>query len=286
VRSVALIACLSLGAIARGASRPGVVYAEPADDADGQALDLYLPNGADPTPVLLFFHGGVWRLGDKEQYAGLGRAFAGRGFLTAVVNYRLVPGATHDEQLDDAARAVAWAFAHAPEFGGDPKRIFLAGHLAGGELIASLVFRPDLLRRRGVEPSALAGVIPLSGIFDLGAPIDDTEDGGREDYIRPVFGGDAAALRHASPLFRVGPTPVPWLVLVAGDDSRAMRAQSVEFSKALKTRGLEAELNVAEGRGHFELVEHMSSAGDAAAERVARFIRKHSARPTDQTKLP
>jgi acetyl esterase/lipase len=263
-----------------------VAYVDHPASARGQSLDVYAPAKASGAPMLLFFHGGVWRIGDKEEYANVGRTFAGRGIVTAVVNYRLVPSATHAEQLQDAARAIGWAFAHARECGADARKIYLAGHSAGAELISTLLFEDDLLKAHGVDATALAGIIPLSGIFDLTRPIDDSTGGGFDEYIHPVFGEEPEVLKRASPISRVAKRGVPWLVLVAGDDSLAMQSQSREFAEALDSHGVDPRLRTIADRGHFELITEIGSPGDATTDAVAEFIRSRGSPPPEPAPPP
>jgi acetyl esterase/lipase len=250
-----------------------VVYVSPAEQSPGQSLDLYTPAQAKGAPVLVFFHGGVWRMGDKADYADVGRAFARRGIVTAIANYRLFPDATHAEQLQDAAHAIAWAHAHASQVGGDPARLFLAGHSAGGELIASLVLDPALLRGDGVDVAQLGGVIPLAGIFDLRAPVDDSPGGGISDYLVPVFGADAARRGAASPQTHLRRTGLRWLVLAAGRDSEAMQQQSEHFAHALQPLGDDVRSETIPAHEHFELVTALAHPTDATAARIEAFVK-------------
>jgi acetyl esterase/lipase len=252
----------SLTALA-GEPRPVTVpYLDGGGDA--QSIDVFAPAGARGAPVLLFFHGGVWRGGDKSDYANVGRAFAAKGIVTGVVNYRLVPAATYAEQLADAGAAVAWMSAHAAEYGADPKRLYLAGHSSGGHLISSLLFGP--------KPPPVAGLIPMSGIFDLNQPIADDEGGGFEDFIIPVFGRDRARRASLSSLRAVGFTSVRMLVVVAGDDSATMKAQTQRFESALGAQKVPFQHDVAAGRGHFEMVTELGTAGDPTTDRIASFV--------------
>ena len=210
----------------------------PDADPERHCLDFYRPDGGTGLPILIFAHGGVWQRGGKDQYRNIGEAFAGRGVLTAVVNYRLTPPARHPAHAQDVARAVAWVIRHAPEYGARPDRVFVSGHSAGGHLATLLLFDPQYLGAEGIDPESLAGVMPLSGIFDLTKPIDDTPEGGFVRHIHPPFGDDPGVLRASSPIRHLRPTRVPLLVILAGEDYRDMRRQSEMFVGALHRHGI------------------------------------------------
>jgi len=250
-----------------------VSYVEEADaDPVKHRLDLYCPAAGTAAPTLLFFHGGVWQQGDKSHYRNIGEAFAARGILTAVVNYRLTPAVRHPEHVRDAARAVAWIMRHAAEYGGRPDRIVLSGHSAGGHLVTLLVFDPRYLRAEGLAPEQLAGVVPCSGIFDLTWPIDDTPEGGFVRFIHPPFGESTALLEDASPIRHLRPTQMPLLVVLAGNDYRDMRAQSRRFVDALRRTGVPVTFETVPRREHFALVEMIGTDGDPTTELIARFV--------------
>lgn len=253
---------------------PSVISYTTGSGADPvkHSLDLYRPRRRKDLPVLLFFHGGVWQMGDKEQYRNLGTAFARRGILTAVVNYRLTPAVRHPVHVRDAARAVAWAMRHVGEYGGRADRVFLGGHSAGGHLVTLLLLDPQYLRAEEVNPDGLAGIVPLSGVFDLTKAMDDTPEGGAAVYVHPPFGTDRRTLEAASPIKRLRKTPVPILVILAGEDYRAMQGQSQRFVEAARQRGLSVGFEVIAGRGHFDLVQAIGKPGDRTSELISGFV--------------
>jgi acetyl esterase/lipase len=241
-------------------------------------LDIFQPEGQQGLPVLLFFHGGVWQRGDKAAYTNMGQALARRGILTLVVNYRLTPTVQHPGHVQDAARATAWALENVERFGGRKDRVFLSGHSAGGHLVTLLLFDPSYLKAVGHAPEELAGVIALSGVFDLTRPIDDTPEGGFEGFIFPPFGRDKAVRMAASPVSHLRAVRPPLLVLLAGEDYKDMRQQSRDFVTALKARKLPVSFLTIPGRGHFELVQQIGSDKDPTTEHLVRFI---SGKPLD-----
>ncbi|HYI03070.1 alpha/beta hydrolase [Hyalangium sp.] len=241
-------------------------------------LDIFQPEGQQGLPVLLFFHGGVWQRGDKSAYTHVGQALARRGIVTVVVNYRLTPTVRHPGHVQDAARAAGWVLENVERFGGRRDRVFLSGHSAGGHLVTLLLFDPSYLKAVGHAPEELAGVIALSGVFDLTRPIDDTPEGGFESFIFPPFGQDKAARLAASPLSHLRAVRPPLLVLLAGEDYKDMRQQSRDFVAALKARKLPVSFLTVPGRGHFELIQRLGTDKDPTTEHLVRFV---SGKPLD-----
>jgi acetyl esterase/lipase len=243
----------------------------PGADPIKHSLDLYRPKGGSRLPMLLYFHGGVWQRGDKGQYRNIGEAFARRGVLTAIVNYRLTPAVRHPGHVRDAARAVAWSIRHAAQYGGRPDRVYLSGHSAGGHRVTLLLFDPQYLRAEGTEPDTIAGVIALSGVFDLTTGLDDTSDGGAPGYIHLPFGSDPAVLADASPIRRIRTTAVPLLVILAGEDYQAMQRQSQAFAGAARRRGLSVSFETIAGRSHYALVQSIGQPDDRTTDLIAAF---------------
>lgn len=189
-------------------------YARETDQPYGggarRTLDVYVPTGAKATaaPMLVFFYGGNWRDGDKGIYRFLGQAFAARGIVTIVPDYRLYPETRFPGFLDDGAAAVAWARANAARLGADPDRIYLMGHSAGAYIAAMLALDPQWLERSGVDRRAVRGLIGLAGPYDF-LPL-DTNTGA-------IF-GSAPDLAATQPVNRMTPGAPPMFLATAARD--------------------------------------------------------------------
>jgi acetyl esterase/lipase len=145
-------------------------------------LDAYLPAGTPPAagwPVVVFFYGGSWNGGSRATYRFVGRALASRGMLAVIPDYRVYPQVRYPAFLEDGARALAWTRRQLGGWGGDPARLFVAGHSAGAYNAAMLALDPRWLAEAGVPPGALAGFWGLAGPYDF-LPIENPA-------VKPVF---------------------------------------------------------------------------------------------------
>src|SRR5215468_769354 len=145
------------------AALPGerdVAFGPSADEV----LDIYTPMRAGrPAPVQVFYHGGYWRSFKAADFAFVAERFVEAGVLTIVVNYALVPSVRIGELVRQCRAALAWVHANSTRYGGDPNRIFVSGHSAGGHLVAAMAAMAGEPDTRAL----LQGGVALSGLFDL-----------------------------------------------------------------------------------------------------------------------
>ena len=122
-------------------------------------LDIYYPEGTKDNPVVVWFHGGGLEAANKE----IPRKLKQKGYVVVGVNYRLLPKVTIKETLDDSAEAVAWVFRHISEYGGDPKKIVVTGHSAGGYISLMLCLNKAWLNAYSVDADDVMMYVPFSG---------------------------------------------------------------------------------------------------------------------------
>lgn len=177
--------------------------------------------------MLVFFYGGSWKGGSKEDYAFVGQALAAQGFVTVMPDYRLYPEVRFPAFLDDGAAAIAWVRDNIVAYGGDPRRIVLAGHSAGAYNAVMLGLDHRYLRRAGVNPQAIRAVAGLSGPYDF-LPLD-------EGTAQQVF-GEAPDKAATQPITFAGPLSPP-AFLATGEADTIVRPRN--------TRSLAAKLRAA-----------------------------------------
>lgn len=132
----------------------------------GQTLNIWRNGDAKAAPVLIFYYGGGWVKGSADDYGWAARAYAAKGFLVVVPDYRKVPQVRFPGFVQDAADAVKWAQDNIARYGGDPNRIAIAGHSAGAHSVAMLALDPQWLAAAGA-PGAVKAAVGLSGPYDF-----------------------------------------------------------------------------------------------------------------------
>ena len=237
-------------------------------------LDLFLPKGRKKFPVIVWIHGGAWRQGDKSLYRGLGRRFAREGIGFVPISYRLAPRFKYPAQIQDCARAFAWVHKHVAEHRGDPNRLFVMGHSAGGHLSALLALHPKFLKDLEVPGGAIKGAIPMSGVYTIPALPAETQ--GFLSIFPEAFGSDRDVCRDASPTTHVANASAPMLVLTETDDNLRVRPSMRLLKAAVGRAGVkDVEFVDAEERNHISIMMRMGGSGDdPVRDRIVKFVRE------------
>jgi acetyl esterase/lipase len=252
-------------------------------------LDLFLPRDKKDFPVVILIHGGCWMFGDKSSaglYSAVGRCLAGRGVGVVLPNYRLSPWVKHPEHVKDVARAFAWTHKNIANYSGDPDRLFIAGHSAGGHLAALLATDEQYLKAEGLSRKNIRGVIALSGVYRIPDKLEfmALTDGGlgakvelKTNPFDFVFGKDPKGREAASPICHVCAGLPPFLICYAATDLPLLPEMAEEFAKALKEKKCDVELRKVEDRNHNNIMFRATSADDPVARAILDFIAKHTA---------
>lgn len=265
-------------------------YEGPGRDAVKHRLDLYIPAGRGPHPVLVFVHGGSWQMGDNigffRLYHGMARRLAGRGVIVAVPTYRLAPHIKHPGQAWDVTRAVGWVHRHIAAYGGDPNKVFLVGHSAGAHLVALVTLDPRYFTAQRIPADAVAGVVGLSGPYDLTYAWEESDWRGRVINLKPVFGEDPAVLAAASPVNHIDRRPPPFLLLYAQHEQEGFGVMARVFAVKLRAAGGAASYSVLKGKTHITEVSSLGRRGDRATELILSFITNAERNPAAINRSP
>ena len=235
--------------IAGGTGGARLLRTDLAYGADpAQRLDIYAPSvpSRAPAPVLVFIYGGSWNSGVPAQYHFIGRTFARAGYVVVLPGYRRVPAGRFPHMLEDSAAAVRWVHDHIAEFGGDPARVFLAGHSAGAYNVMMLALERQWLGRQGLDDRAVRGVIGLSGPYDF---FPFTTDAARAAFAHEP---DPALTQPITFARAEGP---PLLLLTGDRDTTVKPRNSFALAKAITALGTPTSVTVIPGASHGDTVK-------------------------------
>ena len=260
-------------------------------------LDIYVPRRSPaPRPVVLYVHGGGFRILSKETHWVFGLSFARRGYLVFQINYRLAPKHPFPEPLDDVCAAYEWVVQNAARYGGDPARIVVAGESAGANLVTSLTLattmdRPEPFARKVFDLGSVPKAVwPACGILQVTDPERFWRDHEMKQvmkerilavcrgYVRPnghqpdslVLADPLVALESDTPVAR----PLPPFFLSAGtrdpivDDTRRVEA-------ALRKRGVPHQARYDQGEPHAYQALVWKKSARAVWRDTFRFLDQH-----------
>ena len=226
------------------AALPGerdVAFGPSADEV----LDIYTPARAGrPAPVQVYYHGGYWRSFKAADFAFVAERLTEAGVLVAVVNYALVPAVRIGELVRQCRAALVWVHANIARYGGDPNRIFVSGHSAGGHLVAAMA----AMAPQAGEPDTralLQGGVALSGLYDL-EPI-------RLCYLQETLQMTPAEAAANSPARHLPTTAKPLILAYGAYESQEFARHSTEYGRALAERGISCAVRPLAGHNHMSI---------------------------------
>ena len=204
-------------------------------------------------PVHVFFHGGYWHSQDKHGFEFMAPAQVARGTAFVSANYPLCPEATLPEIVDACRRCVAHVHGHAARWGGDPARLFVSGHSAGGHIAACLMSTDWASVRAGLPADLVKGGVAVSGVYDL-EPMLFLE-------VNGTLRIDAAVVRDCSPLRNVPRTAGPMVFAVGTGEGPEFGRQQADYAAAWRAAGLSCREMLLQGENHFSIIDGIGREG-------------------------
>jgi arylformamidase len=231
-----------------------------------ETLDVFHPvETALPIPVQVFLHGGYWRAFHKDDFSFTARSIVAAGGIAVVVNYALMPGVTMDELVRQCRAALAWTYRNIAEHGGDPDRIFISGHSAGGHLVA-MMLATDWAETFELPADLIKGAVAISGLYDL-EPI-------RLSYLNQDLGlnsDDAAANSPINCLPTTAAIGRGSIVLTYGAlESDEFARQTELYATGLRATGLDCEIQTIAGHHHMSVVAMLERADSQLSRIITR----------------
>lgn len=251
-----------------------IAYREQPDDSyqsERCKLDLYLPP-SNNYATLIWLHGGGLENGSKDdaKNIAIAQGLSNESIAVTMVNYRLSPKAHYPAYLEDTAAAVAWTLANIAEQGGDPKKVFLGGHSAGGYLALMVGMDPRWLAAHDLERNQLAGILTTSAQTMTHYTVRKERFGSNNPFL--ITADDASPVRYGN---QEGIPPT--LILWADNDVAARAEENAYLAAVLQgAQNTTVETALITDRNHSSIAHQMANPKDPAAAKLLRFITRFS----------
>ena len=245
-----------------------------------QVLDVYAPDGAKNLPVVFWIHGGGWQAGNKGMVGVKPKAFTEAGFVFVSTSYRLLPTVDMGALTNDVATALGWVHKNIATYGGDPARLLVMGHSAGGQLAALMCTDEKYAKAQGFSLTAIKGCVPVDAdTFDIPAIIEVAETRARVHHLplptnghRQKFGNDPEKHRDFSAVTHVAANKgiPPFLILhITGNADTS--AQARRMAAVLQEAGISAKV-VGRDTTHEGLNDGIGAPDDPVTKEVFAFV--------------
>jgi acetyl esterase/lipase len=244
-------------------------------DHPAQRAELWVPaeGAGGPAPLVVFFHGGAWRIGAPEEYRFVARTLGEAGFATAVVGYRLVPEGRYPAMLEDTAAGIRWALDRSAANGVQADRIALAGHSAGAYNVLMMGLDPRWLAAAGVAQGRIGGIVSMAGPTDF---FPFTSESAKNAL------GHVADPRETQPI-AFARADAPPILLLHGDADTVVRVRNARrLAAALRKLGAPVAERVYQGMGHAGIIMALSkpfAQGGIVRDPMVAFLRRTTSPP-------
>ena len=214
-----------------------------------ERLDIYA--ATNPAgPVLIYIHGGYWRSGSKEDNCNFVPTFTERGATVALIEYDLCPNVTVTDIVRQTRSAIAWIYKNILRYGGDPAKLFVSGHSAGGHLTAMALAHD--WGQEGLPHDLIKGAVATSGVYDLEMVMKISV----QEQVRMT----AEVAARNNPLLHPPRVKCPLIVAVGAAEPEGWQRMSKDYFEFCQRSGMAVEYLVEPNANHYTMTEHLLNA--------------------------
>jgi arylformamidase len=234
----------------------------PYGSSPREVLDIY-PSDKPGAPVLVYIHGGYWRTGSKDDNCNFAPAFVQRGATVAVIEYDLCPSVTVTDIVRQTRTAIAWVYRNIARDGGDPLKLYISGHSAGGHLVAMALAHD--WEKDGLRRDLIRGAVAMSGVHDL-------------DMVMHVSANEQIRMtpeiaKQNSPFLHPPLSACPVTVAVGGAEPEGWKQMSKDYFQLCREHGLQCEYLEVPGANHYTMSDHLADPQSPLAQAIMKMMK-------------
>jgi len=254
----------------------GIVYfkTDSAKHVDQQKLNVFAPRkSSSKKNVLVFIHGGNWNSGNRSLYGFFGSGMARKGIVTVVISYPLSPKATYHEMALASAAAVKWVKEHIADYGGDPERIFVSGHSAGGHLAALVSLDNAYFDSLHITNPIKGTILIDAGALDMYTYMKQQNFEQGHTYLK-TFTTDPATWKKASPVYYLhkGKQMPSFLVYQGGETYPFIKETNEIFMGRLLPLAPATPYKIIQGKKHVGMIAQFIKSGSERYKEIIAFM--------------
>jgi arylformamidase len=233
----------------------------PYGNSPREVLDIY-GAGKPDGPVFVYIHGGYWRSGSKDDNCNFAPAFVERGVTVVLVEYDLCPKVTVTDIVGQTRASIGWVYRNISRYSGNPSKLFISGHSAGGHLVAmALAYDWE---KEGPPPDLIKGAVASSGVYDL-------------DMVMHVSANEQIRMtpeiaKQNSPLSHPPRVPCPVIVTVGSSEPDGWKQMSKDYYQFCKAHGVDCEYLEVPGANHYTMSDHMTDAQSPLTQAILKLM--------------
>ncbi|CAG5073218.1 hypothetical protein DYBT9623_04721 [Dyadobacter sp. CECT 9623] len=258
----------------RPISRSKHIEYQPSDKSViAQHLNIFAPKKhKKASDVLLFVHGGNWNSGKKSQYNIIGNHWAKKGIVYVVIDYPLGSGVDYSDMAHATANSVKWVKENISQYGGDPERIFLSGHSAGGHLAALVSIDNQYFENLKIgNPLAGTILIDAAGLDMFGYLTEEKLEKGHT-YLN-TFTNDPKIWKAATPLYHLHKKMPPMLIYRGGKTYPSISKSNEKFIQALQEYAPETPYRIQEKKKHIPMITQFFNPWNRRYSEIMDFMK-------------
>lgn len=242
---------------------------------EAQKLNVFAPrHHAALKNVLVFVYGGNWNSGHKDLYNFFGNRWARKDVVTVIMDYPKSPAVNYDVMATDVATAVKWVKDNIARYGGNPDKIFVSGHSAGGHLATLVTVRNDYFEKQGILNPIKGNILIDAAGINMYAYLQHEHFPDSNTYIQ-TFTNDTANWKLASPLYHLHAGMAPMLIYVGGKTYPSIQLGNLQLLEALKKLGYHPEYHLLKGKKHKPMITQFLNPYNPRYKEILQFMRNN-----------